>query len=537
MTSTPASPWRADARASVLVAIISVPLSLGIAISSGAPPMAGIIAAVVGGLLVGALSGSALMVSGPAAGLAAVSLTGIAQLGSFQTFLMAVVLAGVIQLALAAVRAGIIGYYFPSAVINGTIAAIGLLLILKQIPHALGHDSDAMGGDAFLQADAENTFSALGEAMRHLDRGAVLVSLLSLALLVVWRRTPRLRESSIPAPLVVVVGAVLLNAIFGVAAPGLAIGASHLVALPVPESMGAWLSIFRFPEFSAVVDPAVWRVAFLLAAVASLEALVALQATDRLDQYKREAPTNRELMAQGSGNIVSGLLGGLPVSGLIVRTAANVEGGAVSRRATIWQGAILLVTVPLLPHVINLIPLAAIAAILIDVGLRLAGPAVARQEWALGRTHAIPYGVTVVAILFTDVLTGILVGLTVGVFFILRDHLASPPFTEVSGKGAVLRRLQLHDNLNFLHKASLVTMLDAIPPGSRIELDGRGSRRIDPDVLEVIHNFRETARFRDIDLRLVGIPLTAATGEYEVPAVRPLARRLSPTIRQPVTPS
>jgi MFS superfamily sulfate permease-like transporter len=377
----------------VLVALIAIPLSLGIAVASGAPPSAGIIAAVVGGLVVGTLSGSALMVTGPAAGLTAVTLAGIAQLGDFRTFLLAVVLAGVIQLALAAVRAGVIGYYFPSAVINGMIAAIGLLLVLKQIPHALGYDADAMGDDAFRQANAENTFSSLVEAVRHLERGAVVVSVLSLAVLVAWRRVPRLAASPVPAALAVVVLAVAANALFAAVAPGFAIGAAHLLDVPVPESAGALLASVRLPDLAAVTDGAVWRVALLLAVVASLEALLALEATDKMDPYKREAPTDRELLAQGSGNIVSGLLGGLPVTGVIVRSAANIEGGAVSRRATILHGALLVVAVPLIPRALGLIPLAALAAILIDVGLRLAGPAVARREWALGKTHAIPYTV------------------------------------------------------------------------------------------------------------------------------------------------
>lgn len=503
--------WRHDAPAALVVFFVAVPLCLGIALASGAPLMAGIIAGIVGGMVVGVLSDSQLMVSGPAAGLTVIVLGALAELGAFETFLMAVVLAGVIQVLLGAVRAGAVGYYFPSAVIKGMLSAIGLLLILKQIPHALGYDADAMGDDAFVQANDETTFSALVDAFTHIERGALLVAVVSLVLLFTWGRGPLMAFKSLPAPLVVVLLGVALNALFALVAPSLVIADTHLVNLPVAESVGAFLSQFTLPDFTAITQPAVWRVALLLAVVASLESLLSLQATDDMDEYHREASTDRELLAQGTGNIVSGLIGGLPITGVIVRSATNIDAGARTRWSTILHGALLLLAAAFFAPLLNAIPLAALAAVLIHVGYRLASPRLFVQVVQKGRAYAVPFFVTVGTILLTDLLRGILIGLAVGVMVILRDHVQSPPYTEVSAKGAVLRRLQLHENVNFLHKAALITELEAVPAGSRLEVDARNTRRLDPDVLEVILNFRETARLRDIDYRLVGFPTSPTT--------------------------
>jgi MFS superfamily sulfate permease-like transporter len=503
--------WRHDAPAALVVFFVAVPLCLGIALASGAPLMSGIIAGIVGGIVVGALSDSQLMVSGPAAGLTVIVLGALAELGAFETFLAAVVLAGVIQVLLGVLRAGVVGYYFPSAVIKGMLSAIGLLLILKQIPHALGYDADAMGDDAFVQANDETTFSALLDAFTHIERGALVVAAVSLVLLFTWGRGPLRGLKSVPAPIVVVGLGVALNALFALVAPTLVIADTHLVNLPVAESVRAFFSQFTLPDFGAIAQPAVWRVAVVLAVVASLESLLSLQATDDMDEYHREASTDRELLAQGTGNIVSGLIGGLPITGVIVRSATNIDAGARSRWSSILHGVLLLVAAAAFAPLLNAIPLAALAAVLIHVGFRLASPRLFAQVLQKGRAYAVPFFVTVLAILLTDLLRGILIGLAVGIVVILRDHVKSPPYTEVSGKGAVLRRLQLHDNVNFLHKAALLTELEAMPAGSRLEIDARNTRRLDPDVLEVILNFRETARLRDIDYRLVGIPTTPTT--------------------------
>ncbi len=505
--------WRQDSLASLVVFLVAVPLCLGIALASGAPLFAGVISGIVGGIVVGIVSDSELMVSGPAAGLTVIVLTAITELGAFDIFLMAVVLAGAIQVLLGVLRAGVIGYYFPSAVIKGMLTAIGLMLILKQIPHAIGYDADAMGDDAFMQSNAETTLEGLGEAIRHVEWGALIVAALALPLLFGWGKGPLSRVKAIPAPLVVVILGVGLNALFTKFAPELTIAATHLVSLPVPDSLAGFFGQFSMPAWESIGNPAVWKVAVVLAVVASLESLLSLQATDDMDPYHREASTDRELIAQGVGNLASGLIGGLPVTGVIVRSATNISAGAKTRWSAVLHGVWLLVAALAFPAFLNTIPLAALAAVLIHVGYKLASPALFKAAAARGRAYAFSFGVTVVAILATDLLRGILVGLAVGIVVILRDHVDSPPYTEISPPGAVLKRLQLHDNVNFLHKAALMTMLEKLPEGCRIEIDARRTRRLDPDVLEVLGNFQQLAPVRNIDFRLVGVPALETTAK------------------------
>jgi MFS superfamily sulfate permease-like transporter len=497
--------WREDLPASLVVFFVAVPLGLGVALTSGAPLLSGIIAGIVGGIVVGALSGSELMVSGPAAGMSVVVLSALATLGSFETLLAAVVLAGVIQLVLAVLRAGVVGYFFPSPVIKGMLSALGLILVLKQLPHAVGYDVDAMGDEAFVQMNDATTFSALADAFTHIELGAVAVTLIGLAIFAVWGRGPLSRLKVIPASVAVVVLGSATYALLASQLPMLRLSGSHFVSLPVVDSVGGFFGALSAPSLASFGSLPVWRAALMIAVIASLESLLALQATDELDPHKREASPDRELLAQGVGNIVSGALGGLPVAGVVVRSATNVAAGAVTRWATILHGTWMLAAVALAPSLLNRIPLAVLATVLMVVGARLVQPRQLRDAARRGRAFAVPFYSTVVAMLFTDFLRGILVGLTVGVIVILRDHVRTPPFTEVSGKGAVLRRLKLHENLNFLHKAALLAELDAVPPESRIELDARETRRIDPDVREVLLNFRETARHRGIDYRLIGI--------------------------------
>lgn len=498
--------WRQDVPASIVVFLVAVPLCLGIALASGAPLFSGIISGIVGGIVVSFVSDSELMVSGPAAGLTAIVLAAITELGAFDIFLAAVVIAGALQMLLGVLRAGVIGYYFPSAVIKGMLTAIGLMLILKQIPHALGYDADAMGDDAFMQSSPEATVTGLQEAFAHVELGALLVAAVSLPLLFAWGKGPLKALVSVPAPLVIVLLGVAMNAIYSVVAPTLVIAPTHLVSIPVPDSLGAFFGQFTLPAWGAMLDPAVWKVAVTLAIVASLESLLSLQATDELDPWKRESSTDRELLAQGAGNFASGLIGGLPVTGVIVRSATNIAAGAKTRWSAVLHGVWLLLAVMIAPTLLNTIPLAALAAVLIHVGYKLANPALFKAALARGRSYGFSFIVTVGAILATDLLRGILVGLAVGVVVILRDHVESPPYTEISAPGAVLKRLQLHDNVNFLHRAALEQMLENLPEGSRVEIDARRTRRLDPDVLEVLGNFQQQAADRNIDFRLVGVP-------------------------------
>ncbi|MCA0377412.1 MAG: STAS domain-containing protein [Gemmatimonadetes bacterium] len=502
--------WRADIPASVVVFLVALPLCLGVALASGAPLLSGVVAGVVGGVVVGFASGSQLMVSGPAAGLTAIVIAGIGQAGSFARFLPAVVLGGVLQIVLGAARAGVIGYYFPSSVIKGMLAAIGLTLILKQVPHAVGYDADWEGDMAFIDPSGENTFGAIGTALQQVQFGAIVTALLGVALMVLWPRTPLAKVKLFPAPLAAVVLGVGLNELLGLVAPDLAIRGTHLVALPT-EGLDAVVAQLTRPEWSALTDQTTWMLAATIGIVASLESLLSLEATNKLDPEKRDAPANRELFAQGLGNVVSGLAGGLPVTGVIVRSSANIDAGARTRLSAVLHALLLVVAVLFLASILNRIPLAALAAVLLVTGFKLSSPALWKSAWRLGWSHFLPFAITIIAILFTDLLKGIAFGLVVGVMFILAEHMRRPVLVKVSPPGAILTRYLLPQQVTFLSKASLARTLEAIPPGSRVEIDGRQTTRFDYDALEVLLEFREAARSRNIDYRLVGVPDAALT--------------------------
>lgn len=502
--------WRDDLPAAVVVFLVALPLCLGVALASGAPLLSGVIAGIVGGLVVGATSGSPLMVSGPAAGLTAIVLAGITQVGGFPRFLPAVILGGILQMALGFARAGVIGYYFPSSVIKGMLAAIGLTLILKQIPHAVGYDADYEGDFAFVGASGENTFGAIGSALAQVQVGAIAVAVLGVALMVWWPRSPMRRLKLFPAPLAAVVLGVGINELLLALEPSFAIRGTHLVSLPDTGMRGMLGQIAR-PDWSALGDQQVWMLAATLGIVASLESLLSLEATNKLDPEKRDASSNQELLAQGLGNMLSGFFGGLPVTGVIVRSSANVDAGARSRLSAIAHGVLLLIAVLALVPILNRIPLSALAAVLLVTGFKLTTPALWRSAWHLGWSHFIPFAVTIIAILFTDLLRGIGIGLVVGIGFIIAEHMRRPALTKVSPPGAILTRYVLPDQVTFLSKSNLMQTLDALPPGCRVEIDGRKTTRFDYDALEALLQFRETARTKNIDYRLVGIPETDLT--------------------------
>mgnify|MGYP002783546179 CR=1 FL=1 len=505
--------WRDDIPASLVVFLVALPLCLGVALASGAPLLSGLIAGIVGGLVVGAVSGSPLMVSGPAAGLTAIVLAGINDAGSFARFLPAVVLGGALQLLFGVLRAGVVSYYFPTSVIKGMLAAIGLTLILKQVPHAVGYDADYEGDFAFVEPSGENTFTAIVHALQQVQPGAIAVAAIGVGLMLLWPRTPLARVRLLPAPLAAVVLGVALNEVLRAIAPDLAIRDTHLVALPAGGLAAIGTQITR-PDWGALASQATWTLALTLGVVASLESLLSLEATNKLDPLKRDGPPDRELIAQGVGNITSGLLGGLPVTGVIVRSSANVDAGARTRLSAIAHGVLLVIAVVALAPVLNRIPLAALAAVLLVTGYKLAAPALWRTAWRQGWAQFVPFAVTIVAVLFTDLLRGIGVGLAIGLLFILWQHLRGPVFTQVSPPGAVLTRYQLPDQVTFLHKAKLARLLDDVAPGTRIEIDGRRTLRFDHDALETLLEFRETARTRDIDYRLVGVPEIALVATH-----------------------
>jgi len=501
-----------DAPAGLVVFLVALPLCLGISLASGAPLLSGVVAGIVGGVLVSLLSGSHLSVSGPAAGLTVVVLSAIASLGSWPAVLMATAVAGVMQLLLGVVRAGIVALYFPGTVIRGMLAAIGIILILKQLPHFVGADTDYFEDMKFLQVNGQNTFSAIVAAARGLSPGSVLVGVVSMALLLLWDSAP-MRQLAwvrlVPGALVAVLAAVAVNQLLHRLAPAWQVRPEHLVKLPVLSSLGQLASEMTFPDFSALRRPATYSVAFTIAIVASLETLLSVEAVDNLDPQKRHTPPNRELLAQGVGNLVSGLLGGLPITAVIVRSSANIAAGAQSRLSAFIHGLLLLTSLLFLGAILNLIPLAALAAVLLLVGFKLTKPALYRAQWRLGWAQFGPFIITIAAVLFTDLLKGVSIGLILGFFFILKDNAKAGSHLRRDAVGDAEDPSHLHlrlpEHVSFLNKASIVTTLEQLPTGSRVILDGTRTTAIDHDVLEAIEAFRQAAPARGIDLELRGI--------------------------------
>lgn len=497
-----------DLPASIVVFLVAVPLCLGIALASGAPLFSGIIAGIVGGIIVGALSGSQLGVSGPAAGLAVIVLTAIQELGAFEIFLMAVVLGGVIQLALGFAKAGIIGYYFPSSVIKGMLSGIGIIIILKQIPHAFGYDKDYEGSLAFNQPDGHNTFSELYYMFEAISPGALIITALSILILILWEQ-PFMKKirlfQIVQGPLIVVSLGIGLNLFFQ-NFPNLALNPDQMVAIPVAETLGGFFDQFTFPDFSQIGNAAVWTTAVTLAVVASLETLLCLEATDKLDPFKRVTPANQELKAQGVGNIISGLIGGLPITQVIVRSSTNIQSGGRTKMSAIFHGFILLGCAMAIPVVLNLIPLASLAAILFLVGYKLAKPALFKQMYQLGKRHFVPFVTTILGIVFTDLLIGIGIGLVVAIFYILYNNYKKP-FLFESDKhikdGTI--HLELAEDVTFINKASIQRTLSQIPDGAKVIIDASKSVHIDQDVVEIIEEFKTNAQYRDIELELIDV--------------------------------
>jgi len=499
-----------DIPAGLVVFFVALPLCLGISLASGAPLFSGVVTGIVGGLLVAWLSGSQLSVSGPAAGLTVIVLNGIETLGSFDAFLLAVVLAGAIQLALGFFKAGIIGLYFPSSVIRGMLAAIGLILILKQIPHFLGADEDFFGEMQFFQSDGRNTFSEIGHAFASIELGALLIGIISLAILLVWDQ-PGLKRFKffklVPGALVVVLLSIAVNALFIIFVPELAVASTHLVNLPIINGLGDLGSELRFLSFDQVANPSLYVVAFTIAVVASLETLLSVEAVDKLDPHKRRSNTNRELKAQGIGNMVSGLVGGLPMTAVIVRSSTNVAAGGQTRIASFVHGLFLLLSVLFLAGFMNQIPLSALAAVLLIVGFKLTKPSLYKGQFKLGWEQFIPFIVTVVAILFTDLLVGISIGLAVGVLYILKANYKSPYFYhKEEHKDREKIRIKLSEHVSFLNKASIILTLDHLPHDSHVVIDGENSAYIDYDVVEAIQEFKKTAHERNIEVELLNVP-------------------------------
>lgn len=509
---------RHDLPASVVVFLVALPLCLGIALASGAPLLSGVITGIVGGVIVSWISGSPLSVSGPAAGLAVIVSEAIHEIG-WESFLLAVVISGVMQFGLGLIRAGIVAYYFPNTVIKGLLAAIGLILVLKQIPHAIGFDEDYEGDFSFLQPDGRNTFTEIGAALNHINGGAVIIAMVGLMILVLLEVKPQLKRKWLPGPLLVVAMGVLINAVLARVAPSLVNAGDLLVSLPT-MSQGGLVNALSFPRVSALTQPAIYRVAATLAVVASIETLLCVEAIDKQDPFKRESDANKELRAQGIGNVLSGLVGGLPMTAVIVRGSANVQAGGRTPMASFGHGVLLLVSVVAFPFVLNQIPLAALAAVLLHVGYKLAPPKLFVDMYRRGFNEFLPFVFTVVAILLTDLLIGVAVGMGIGVFFILRANLATPYFMhrreihveEGPGGRRTHIDIQLSENVTFLNKASVNRVLHSVPDDAVLTIDGSHAIYIDRDVLEIIHDFVESAHYRGIDVSLHDIPRADAGG-------------------------
>lgn len=498
---------KSDLPASIVVFFVALPLCLGIALASGAPLFSGLIAGIIGGIVVGSLSGSKIGVSGPAAGLAAIVLTAIGTLGGYENFLVAVVLGGMIQLVFGILKAGIIGYYFPSSVIKGMLTGIGLIIILKQIPHFFGYNANPEGDFAFFQIDGENTFSEIFKSLNNISLGSTIIGFIGLGILLLWSNVLSKKGKFfqlVQGPLVAVIAGIIYffvtesNAKFG-------INAIHLVSVPVPDDFNSFIGQFSFPNFAVITNPEVWVVAFTIALVASLETLLCVEATDKLDPHKNVTPTNRELLAQGTGNIISGMIGGLPITQVIVRSSANIQSGGRSKMSAIIHGFFLLISVILIPTLLNKIPLSVLAAILLIVGYKLAKPELFKKMYDLGWKQFIPFTVTVLGIVFIDLLYGIGLGLMVGIVVILIKSFQNSHFLHIEdhsdGKHKI--KMTLAEEVTFFNKGAILKELDSLPLESYLELDVRKTKYLDYDIIEIVEDFVLKAKERNIDIKIV----------------------------------
>jgi MFS superfamily sulfate permease-like transporter len=492
----------ADISASIVVLLVALPLCLGIALGSGAPLFSGIIAGVVGGIVIGICSGSHLSVSGPAAGLTTIVAAAILKLQVFEAFLLAVVIAGVIQLILGFIKAGVIGDYIPNSVIKGMLAAIGLILILKQFPHLVGYDANFGGDESFEQADKENTFSGILNAFNYITPSAAVIGLTALLLLFIWEQKFIKRNkwlSLIPGPLVVVLAGTGINEIFKAYQPGYALELKHLVTLPAAASVNEFVQLFTLPNIDHLKNGDVWITAATLAIVASLETLLGIEAVDKLDPLKRFSPPNRELKAQGVGNIVSGLIGGLPLTSVVVRSSANVNAGAKTKLSTILHGMLMLLCVGFIPFILNKIPLAALAAILIFTGYKLAKFSLFKNFYQKGWDQFVPFVVTITAIVTTDLLKGIIIGIAVGLFYMVRSNFRSSVFVVHDDNKFLFR---LRKDVSFLNKPIIKRKLEEVPENAFVMIDATRADFIDQDVIEEVNNFMTHAHLKNIRVEI-----------------------------------
>jgi MFS superfamily sulfate permease-like transporter len=488
----------ADIPASVVVFLVALPLCLGIALGSGAPLFSGIIAGMVGGIVIGLLSGSSLSISGPAAGLTAIVAVAIGKMPAYEAFLLSVVIAGVLQVILGFLKAGIIGDYIPNSVIRGMLASIGLVLILKQFPHLIGYDKDYSGDETFFQIDSNNTFSELINSVNNITPFALIIGLISLIILFVWDR-PALKKKkffkNLPGPLVVVVVGILINIFFSVPGTRTSLNTSQLVNLPIATDFASFSSFFMFPKWEYLNNVDVWTVGLTIALVASIETLLGIEAVDKLDPLKRRTPANQELKAQGIGNIVSGLLGGLPLTSVIVRGSANVEAGAKSKFSAIMHGILILLSVLFIPGLLNKIPLSALAAILIMTGYKLVKPSIFKEVYQKGWDQFVPFTITLLAILLTDLLVGIVIGTLIALFSLIKSNFKSAVMVVHDDNKYLVR---FRKDISFLNKPIVKEKLESVPADAYVLIDMTRADFIDKDIIDVVNEFLQHAHLKNI---------------------------------------
>ena len=495
-----------DFPASIVVFFVAIPLCLGIALASGAPLFSGLIAGIIGGIVVGAISGSSLGVSGPAAGLAAIVLAAISNIG-YENLLLAVVIGGAIQIVFGLLKAGIIGYYFPSSVIKGMLTGIGIIIILKQIPHFFGYDSDPQGDWAFFQVDGENTFSEIFNMVNNISPGATLIAIIGMIILILWESVLSSKGKFfklVQGPLVAVATGIVFY-LLTKDSETLAISNDHLVNVPVPDSFDSFMGQFTTPSLEMIGSLEIWITGFTIALVASLETLLCVEATDKLDPDKRTTPTNRELFAQGTGNILSGLIGGLPITQVIVRSSANIQSGGKTKMAAILHGFLLLISVIIIPNILNYIPLSVLAAILFLVGYKLAKPALFIKMYRDGWKQFVPFVVTVLGIVFGDLLIGISLGLVVGIFVILIKSYQNSYFLHIENEegGNKVVKMRLAEEVTFINKGAIIKELNKLEDNSFLIMDVSKTKYLDNDIIEILDDFRIKAEQKNINIKII----------------------------------
>lgn len=498
---------RSDFPSGLVVFLVALPLCLGIALASGAPPLSGIIAGVIGGIVVGALSRSHISVSGPAAGLTSIVLAAITAFGSFELFLLAVVLAGAMQLLLGFMKAGSISNYFPSNVIEGMLAGIGVIIIMTQLEHAVGYDKDYEGDEQFFRLDGTNPFSDIPEIIQRFETGAIIISVISLIILIAWDKIPALKKLKlVPGALVAVIAGIVINEIFKSTGSPLALKSEHLVKLPVPQSFDEFKAVLVMPDFNGISNPQVWITAITIAVVASIETLLCIEASDRMDVQKRYTDTNVELRAQGIGNMLSGFIGGLPMTSVVVRSSANASAGARSKMSAIIHGLLLLICVLAIPTILNLIPLATLAAVLLLVGYKLASPAKLKHFWAKGKYQFVPFIFTLVAVVALGLLYGVALGIFISIIFILRGNLKRAyNFRKEEYEQGDIIHIDLAQEVSFLNKAAIKSTLQDIPENSKVVINASDTVYIAHDVLDLIDEFKNIrAKDENIEVALIG---------------------------------